>query len=430
MDLNTSNKTVHNEFFTPLHHAYAKCKSGYSCDEFTDDDYLECGVSRVVVKEKSGRGYILQRFLSKLSTVKVATFFKALRSKRRLKMLLEVSDFIIDEIKDKSIVEDDPFREYDDLKKFAIYASDGVEIKPSIHDEHRFGAKRNTKHIFSINLRNNATSHIALAVPGELNKKEHELKTLKRAGVQKLRMREKKGIKVIHVYDRAIIDYRFIYDMKQSSGIYFTTLQKSNKDTRGNDKTWVLCDNEWDTSDHRNKNIISDEMIGLAGHQFRRIKLRHPNGRTWPIITNEFSLQPGVLAFLYVKRWDIEKRYDEFKNGFLETRAWGKTDTAKEQQALFMTITLNLMLLFEIKLKREENITDEKIIKRRMDRTKEIINKAQNEQMPTSSMFANPFRCTQRSQQFLGWLRYSLEHMTPWHEAIRVLRPLMTNYLT
>jgi hypothetical protein len=38
----------------------------------------------------------------------------------------------------------------------------------------------------------------------------------------------------------------------------------------------------------------------------------------------------------------------------------GKTDTAKEQQALFMTITLNLMLLFEIKLKREENITDEK----------------------------------------------------------------------
>jgi IS4 transposase len=65
-------------------------------------------------------------------------------------------------------------------------------------------------------------------------------------------------------------------------------------------------------------------MIGLAGHQFRRIKLRHPNGRTWPIITNEFSLQPGVLAFLYVKRWDIEKRYDEFKNGFLETRAWEK----------------------------------------------------------------------------------------------------------
>lgn len=56
-------------------------------------------------------------------------------------MLLEVSNLIIDEITDKSVVGDDPFKEYDDLKKFAIYASDGVEIKPSIHDEHRFGAK-------------------------------------------------------------------------------------------------------------------------------------------------------------------------------------------------------------------------------------------------------------------------------------------------
>jgi hypothetical protein len=428
MNIDTSDKTVYNEFFAPLHEAYSNCESGYSCDEFTDNDYLESGVSRVIGKEKSGRGYVLQRFLSDFLTVKVATFFKALRSKRRLKMLSEVSELIIDDIRNRSAAEDDPFIEYEDLKKFAVYASDGVEINPSIHDDKTFGRKWNTKHIFSINLRNNATSHIALSVPDELKKKEHEIKTLKRAGSQKLRMREKKGIKVIHVYDRAIIDYRFLYNMKQSSGIYFTTLQKSKKDRAGNDKTWILCENIWDKHDKRNKSIISDEMIELGGFQYRRIKLRHPNGKTWPIITNEFSLEPGVIAFLYVKRWDIEKRYDEFKNGFLENRAWAKTDTAKEQQALFMTTTLNLILLFEMKLKKEENITDRKIIKRRLDRTKAMISKV--DRVPISSMFSNPFRCTQRSQQFLGWLRHSLEHLTCWQEAINTLRPLMLNYLT
>ena len=121
----------------------------------------------------------------------------------------------------------------------AISASDGVEIKPSIHYEHRFGAKRNTNHIFSITLRNNATSHIALAIP---------------------------------------------------------------KDKLGNENTWILCDNQWDISDHRNKNIISDEMIEFGGHQFRRIKLWHPSDRTWPIITNEFSLQPGVSSIFIRKK--------------------------------------------------------------------------------------------------------------------------------
>ena len=40
---------------------------------------------------------------------------------------------------------------------------------------------------------------------GELKKKEHEIKTLKRIGSQKLRMNEKKGTKVIHVYAEQLL---------------------------------------------------------------------------------------------------------------------------------------------------------------------------------------------------------------------------------
>lgn len=51
-------------------------------------------------------------------------------------------------------------------------------------------------------------------------------------------------------------------------------------------------------------------------------------------LANDFSLEPGVVAFLYYRRRNEEKYFDNFKNDLANAKAWGKSPVAIEQQAL------------------------------------------------------------------------------------------------
>jgi hypothetical protein len=42
---------------------------------------------------------------------------------------------------------------------------------------------------------------------------------------------------------------------------------------------------------------------------------------------------PGVIAFLYHRRWDEEKYFDNYKTDIINSKAWGKLPVAIEQQA-------------------------------------------------------------------------------------------------
>ena len=61
-------------------------------------------------------------------------------------------------------------------------------------------------HIFSLNLRTHTLAHLTVTQPAEGQKKEHEIKAIKRLGGNALRLDAPKGTKVIHAYDPAIID--------------------------------------------------------------------------------------------------------------------------------------------------------------------------------------------------------------------------------
>jgi hypothetical protein len=47
---------------------------------------------------------------------------------------------------------------------------------------------------------------------------------------------------------------------------------------------------------------------------WRRIVYKAPNGTDYSFLTNDFSVSPGVVAFLYLRRWDEEKCFDTWKN--------------------------------------------------------------------------------------------------------------------
>jgi len=85
-------------------------------------------------------------------------------------------------------------------------------------------------------------------------------------------------------------------------------------------------------------------------------------GKKYRFLTNEMTLPPGIIAFLYKLRWDIEKMFDQSKNKFHEKKAWAKSKNSKKQQAHFITIAHNLCILLERILQDEEGIVDQKSI--------------------------------------------------------------------
>lgn len=97
-----------------------------------------------------------------------------------------------------------------------------------------------------------------------------------------------------------------------------------------------------------NEKVLSDHVIDLqcAKQPWRRIEWQSPDGIVYQYIRNDFSLEPGVIAFLYYRRWDEEKYFNNFKNDLANAKAWGKSPVAIEQQAFMGIMTYVLTHLF------------------------------------------------------------------------------------
>ena len=84
-------------------------------------------------------------------------------------------------------------------------------------------------------------------------------------------------------------------------------------------------------------------LVGSSnGTTLRRVTYKDSaTGKVYRFITNELTLPPGLLAFLYKLRWDIEKIFDQVKNKLMEQKAWANSQTAKIQQANCRVIDLD-----------------------------------------------------------------------------------------
>ncbi|MCR4304997.1 MAG: hypothetical protein NUV63_12380 [Gallionella sp.] len=65
-----------------------------------------------------------------------------------------------------------------------------------------------------------------------------------------------------------------------------------------------------------NEGVLYDRTVTLQSSRgtWRLIGFRSPEGIDYEYLTNDQELLPGVVAFLYHRRWDKEKYYDCFKN--------------------------------------------------------------------------------------------------------------------
>lgn len=418
--------TLRSEFLKPVERALQTAENTRKIQGLDDWSFLQTWLLRTLDSVKSSRDW-LQKVRSLLRFfITISGSMRTLKSKRRLSLVEEVNESVVSQ--NDALTEEEPFREHEELDGFAIYAADGHYQGASAHEAPNHGKKRPVAHFFAANLRTHSLQHLDIARPDVARKKkaEHDMHVLKRLDPEKLRMGEPKGRKVILAYDPAGIGFAQWQKWKQGSGVYIITQETKNM-------ALVKCGESCiDRNDRRNRGVEADQIVGPSnsGFAMRRIKYVDPaTGKRYSFITNEMTLPPGLLAYIYKKRWDIEKIFDEMKNKLDEKKAWSKHPVAKCQQAQFQCLCHNLMMILERTLEREHGVEDKKVKHKAKARIEEEIHQARQAGRLENPLTTKVHRATQRSLQFIRWLRDGIVLQTSWRAAVKDVRPLMEAYL-
>ncbi len=401
--------TVNESFFAPIAGIIAGSECMRSCPDLSDDAFIQLGVTRAISSPRTGRGFLQQIGTLLEYCPDTGHFFETLKSKRRLGLLQDVDARVANLLpvcaEAAAIV-----------PKYALYAGDGhwhgAAARDLRIDERRWAVG----HLYALNLLTRAMHHLALCE----GKKEHDMSAIKRLGADSLRMNEPKGTKVLWVWDRAGIDFPLWQHWKQVAGIYFISRTKENLNLT------PIASRLFARNDPVNQGVVSDSLVVTGqGFKIRQVCYQDPvSGEIFEFITTVLDLPPGVIAWIYKKRWDVEKVFDQFKNKLEEAKAWASSDTAKTMQAHFLCLTHNLLELFERKIALEHKIKNEAGLRRQEKRRCEQIEAAAKSKRAISTLLTHLLRPLQRSVKLIRWLRSHWFSERPISQSLPLLKAM------
>ena len=411
MAIGNNNNTVEAKFFEPVDEILPKLQQYRKTPRYDDESFVKMGILRVLENSKSGRAFLQEHALRFEKDPGLMNYFRAFKSERRSRVIQEVGKHV--EEKAKSTLPN-RLSGIPELENYECFAADGHWHQGAVHDAKNGDRKEAAGHVYSVDLKTHTVRHLESSEGFH----DHDMKMLKRAGLKTLRHGIKKGKRVILIYDRGGIDYKFWARCRRSSAIYFISRPKSNMVYD------VIDDREFDKQDSINNGIRSDRQISQKDEaKMRLIEYTAPRtGEVFQFITNEMSLSPGVIAELYHRRWEVEKVFDELKNKLEEKKAWASSIEAKTVQARLCAITLNLLALYEMRIDAEHGVKNHLEEKRKLQRIREEINIALDNQRSMSSLLKKPKASTQRSVKFIRWLRSCLRFSLEETRAIAQLR--------
>ena len=175
-----------------------------------------------------------------------------------------------------------------------------------------------------------------------------------------------------------------------------------------------------------NEGVVKDLRITLSSCElWRLITYRTRRGHRVEFLTNEFDLEPGLIAFLYSRRWEEEKCFDTWKNDFSLAKAWGARVVAIENQARLAIVTSILVALLLHRKMGRHRVEDEKSL-RKQDRRQ--TSKTDGTDRPDWS--TPVFRYTSKvSRQVLRFFKHCFHKPASRALYDSQLRPMLLAYL-
>lgn len=411
--LNDSVATVYNHYAAPALQLVAACPTCRVCPELSDPAWVALGLQRALYEAPTGRGFLQTHGVDLAFCPDYSHYFHTLKSARRLQLLQEVNERLV-----QSLLADlpDELAAFPQLDNFDIYAGDGHWHQAASHEPVLDGKIYATGHFYALDLRRRTLGRLATAQ----GKKEHDIHALKRLTRKMLRQGAPVGRQVLYVWDKAAIDFQFWHHLKRTAGIYFISLEKENM------ALTVMGHPAWDQTDPINHGVLKDELVGTSnGVLLRRVTCQAPDtGEIRVFLTTELTLPPGLIAHLYQRRWRIEKVFDGLKNKLNEKKSWSAAPTGKAAQAEFLCLTHNLLRRMEEVLDRQEGVINQPDRQRRTQRLaaqKSVTEQAGRLWPSTWATLAKP---VQYSVKLIRWLRSSIQSGLAWTPALPRLRAL------
>jgi len=417
-----TNNTVLGELLEPVSDALARVRGSDAFNRVLDmEKFISLGVLRHLqgmhtLREQVQSLLHLEPGMAQRAPLPRSTWSDALGSVSRGAILKAALPPLLAEA--RSLLPD-RLAGFAELGGRAVYATDGTYQMESAHYRRRTpsqGGEDNPKghallSFYDVRLGCVADVHVD-------TRSRHETLLLRDYDRCEQAMTRHKG--ALWLVDRAFIDAQFWDKKKKRLGITMITRMKSSlrvDSTEGLPVADVPA----------NAGVVKDLRITLSSSPelWRLITFRTRRGHQVEFLTNEFDLEPGLIAFLYSRRWEEEKCFDTWKNDFSLAKAWGKGVMAIENQARLAIFTSLLVAMLLQRKMGEYGIEDEKAFQKQERRQS---SKTDGTDRPDWT--APVFRYTSKvSRQVLRFFKHCFHK--PASQALYEgqLRPMLLAYL-
>ena len=312
-----------------------------SCPDLSDKDFIRLGLLRGISPVDSGRHFLQLNEEVYGEICPHSTYFKALKSSRRMEMLKATEKQSYEIHCESMILEGvDYLKQFEELNDYTVYAADGHYVDHAYHTPKDSNGKVYAAgFIYAMNLRNGLLKPLSCVTNGTI--KHQEIPVLRQYVDQENRGKNK-SVKDLYVYDKAATDYAWWNKQKYHQN-YMISLLKENS-------TAVWCERiPFDKNAEINIGIESYSTYESKGVKFSVVKYFDPEtGKEFDFVsTLPESIEPGIIAVLYYKRWTIEKAFNNNKSNLKEKKAWSSNMNSLNNEMRFTTMSYNIMRVFE-----------------------------------------------------------------------------------
>lgn len=400
------------------------------CPGISDGQFTRMGVRRTISQSQSGRDFLQQEREVFDTPIERSSFFDTLHSRRRLEFLAELSFQVYVRGRQRQREQrGDLLAAFPELRERSVWAVDGHQIEHACHAlRDPQGRHVAASSLYVLCLHSGLLRHLA-TVQGE-GEYHHEMPVLRRAlpaFLEAERPRRRRLRPALLILDPAYVDHRFWSQQRQLRAAGALMIMRAKEGSAPQHVQALALDDQ----DPVNTGIEGDEHLTFAGGAtLRRVRYRDPeSGVRYEFLTTDLDLRPGVIAWLYLLRWRIEKVFDTAKNKLEETKAWASGSVAREIQGHFLALSHNLLVLFRAFLDGHFGMREEKLERRRQAHLDRRAEAAENRGARLHPLHRQMPAIVQLSLQFIRALRNHILAQRSLRAALAPLRAMLVAYL-